>query len=176
MTLNFHETKSILDQCYDALIIQLDYEDLTYKHVIDLCKRFVSNVEYELEEFEQSIPPGCRFHRDEHGNVVYHRNYIGAPILPYSHLGMTPVDFSNKYMSILKNDRTKFFQKVLKKLSDEKIHEIINILIDYETITPDDDKLNLLNKMLTEFICKELPNAYKPNIQYRYLLDLSREI
>jgi hypothetical protein len=176
MALNFYETKSILDQCYDALIIQLDYEDLTYKDVIDLCKKFVSNVEYELEEYERNIPAGCRFHRDEHGNVVYHRHYSGAPLLPYRQLGMSPKDFSDKYMTIDKSERTKFFQRILTNYPIEKIHDIINILIDYEHITPDDDKQDLLVKMLTKFICNELPNVYKFNIQYKYLLDISKEI
>lgn len=176
MSLNFYEAKSILDKCYEELLIKLDFEDITYKDVMDLCKNFINNIEFELEEYEETIPPGCHFHRDEHGNVIYHRNYTGAPLLPYSYLGMTPKDFSDKYISINKCERTKFFQKVLKNNPDEKIHDIINILIDYEHITPDMDKEDLLIKMLTKFICNELPRAYKPCIQYKYLLDISREI
>ena len=176
MSLNFYEAKSIRDKCYEELLIKLDFEDITYKDVMDLCKKFINNVEFELEEYEETIPPGCRFHRDEHGNVIYHRNYTGAPLLPYRNLGMTPKDFSDKYITIDKIDRNKFFQKIIMKYPIEKIHEIINILIDYEHITPDEDKKELLIKMLTKFICEELPNAYKPCIQYKYLLDISKEI
>lgn len=112
----------------------------------------------KYHEFDDE--PGRDFIRDEHGNVIYGFGYTGAPLLPWCHLGLSPVEFIKFYKSINKEERQGFI-KDYNPQTDE-MRYIIDLLKSFEFSEKEENLLQELNKFAKE--CA--PRAYHPQLKY----------
>jgi hypothetical protein len=198
--LHIDTVKKIINNCYMALMFNMENiieEDNNVKldklfeisenfgHMVrvdtwdEIKKTEIKNMknmnENKQDDEDENLPPGRRFHIDEHGNVVYHNKYSGAPLLPYRILGMSATDFTKQYTYIPKTKRFSFFNDILRDEEREKIIEVINILIDYEHIAPDNDYPEKLINILNQYIKKTLQNR-DSHLQYKYLRMIADKI
>jgi len=95
----------------------------------------LENKETEKEnKYNTQLEPGNDFYYDEHGNVIYGKNYIGAPRRPDTTKGMSFNVFKKLYFSIDKSIRRRTLNNLKKTLSDKThyLSSLLNILQEYE--------------------------------------------
>jgi hypothetical protein len=198
--LSLDTVKKIIDNCHMALLFNIDClieekEQVDVEKLLKVCENFGKmvrldvyndylassrvneNKDYDEFDIENKVPAGRRFHNDEHGNIIYHHRFSGAPILPYRMLGLCSHDFVEKYKTIPKNKRLGFINRVLKYDKDEKTIQILDILIDYEHVYPDNDNEEKLIHVLNEIVKKNVCNqSFHGRIQYKYLRIIAEKI
>jgi hypothetical protein len=113
---------------------------------------------HEYHEFDEE--PGRDFIRDEHGNVIYGFGYTGAPLIPWSHFGLSPVEFIKFYKSVNKLERQSFIKDYTTQTDEMKY--IIKLLKTFESSESSEKLLQELNKLAKE--CA--PRAYHPQLKY----------
>ncbi len=199
--LSLDTVKKIIDNCHMALLFNIDClieenEQVDVEKLLKVCENFGKMVridvyndylanarinenkeDYDEFDIENEIPPGRRFHNDEHGNIIYHYRFSGAPILPYRMLGLCAHDFVKKYKTIPKIKRLAFINRVLKYNKHEKIVQILDVLIDYEHVYPDNDNDEKLIHILNEIVKKNILNQrFHGTIQYKYFRIIADKI
>lgn len=192
-TLPIDVVKSILESCQMALLMNVDniididnnvdIETLfnvckNFGHMVrvDVCQEIMRRKYYkEINEEKDDRPPGRKFHIDEHGNIIYEFGFSGAPLLPYRNLGLSASEFVKKYINIPKSKRFTYLNDVLKNIEHEKLVDVVNVLIDYEHISPDTDHSDKIINMLNKFI-KNTLELRDNHLQYKYLLKLANKI
>jgi hypothetical protein len=121
----------------------------------------------KYHEFDEE--PGRDFIRDEHGNVIYGFGYTGAPLIPWSQFGLSPVEFIKFYKSVNKLERQNFIKDYTTQTDEMKY--IIKLLKTFESsefsefsesFKNEDQLLQELNKLAKE--CA--PRAYHPQLKY----------
>lgn len=121
----------------------------------------------KYHEFDDE--PGRDFIRDEHGNVIYGFGYTGAPLLPWSHFGLSPVEFIKFYKTVSKEERQGFIKDYIPQT--DEMRYIINLLKSFELSEYSDfsdfskKEENLLQK-LNKFAKECAPRAYHPQLKY----------
>ena len=198
--LSLDTVKKLIDSCHMALLFNIDClieenDQVDVEKLLKVCENFGKMVRLDVYkdflatqridenkdeedlDIENETPPGRRFHNDEHGNIIYHHRFSGAPILPYRMLGLCTHDFVEKYKTISKNKRLGFINRVLKYNKHEKIIEILDVLIDYEHVYPDNDNDEKLIHVLNEIVKKNVENQrFHSRIQYKYLRIIGEKI
>lgn len=185
--------KSILEYCQMALLNNVDNlidgnnnvdveklfsvcENFGHMVRVDVCQELLRrNYNEQNDETKEDIPPGRRFHVDEHGNIVYDFGFSGAPLLPYRNLGLSASEFTQRYINIPKEKRFSFFNNVLRDSEREKLVDVVNVLIDYEYMSPDIDHSDKLIQMLNKFI-KTTLQLRDNHLQYKYLRKIANKI
>lgn len=116
--------------------------------------------------YEFDNEPGRDFIRDEHGNVIYGFGYTGAPLLPWSHFGISPVEFIKFYKSVSKEERQDFIKHYIPQTYE--MCYIINLLKTFELSELSElskNEENLLQE-LKKFAKECAPRAYHPQLKY----------
>jgi len=112
------------------------------------------------KQYEFDEESGRDFIIDEHGNIIYGFGYIGAPLLPWSNIGLTPVNFIKFYLS--QEKRQSFINNHNSSYNETKY--ILNLLKTFESNILKDDKKLLQD--LNNFAKECAPRAYHPQLKF----------
>jgi len=114
--IELHNLSSLNTNVYYILNNNDYYSDNYDKYNSYLKKEYTFN-KY-VDEDDETIPYGLRYKIDEHGNVLYFNNYVGAPIIPRKY-GYTSKIFCKK------------FNFIDKKVLLDTVYKIKSILLNY---------------------------------------------
>jgi hypothetical protein len=115
------------------------------------------------KQYEFDEEPGRDFIRDDHGNIIYGFGYIGAPLLPWSNIGLTPVSFIKFYLSQNIEQRQSFINNYYYSSNEAKY--ILNLLKTFESTDLNKNEEVLLQD-LNNFTKECAPLAYHPQLKF----------
>lgn len=133
-----------------------DYYSDNYDRYNSYLKKEYTFNKY-VDEDDDSIPSGLRYKIDEHGNVLYFNNYVGAPIIPRRY-GYTSKIFCEK------------FNCIDKKVLLDTVYKIKSILLNYYNDSEIDKILKIKINDDTNAII-DIINKYKEQRSYDYHLN-----
>lgn len=113
--------------------------------------------------------PGNDFMYDEHGNINYGKNYIGAKRLPISSRGINCKTFLKNYLTFSKQIRLKTLNNLKNKYIHSSLLELVLVLYNFENqqnILYND----LIEHILMTYVNKVIRNA-EPQTQLSYFIE-----
>ena len=146
------------------------YSDNYDKYNSYLKKEYTFN-KY-VDEDDDSIPSGLRYKIDEHGNVLYFNNYVGAPIIPRRY-GYTSKIFCEKFNCIDKKVLLDTVYKIksilLNYYNDSEIDKISDDLSSLKIKINDDTTaiIDIINKYKDDVVPLREQRSYNYHLNYK---------
>ena len=164
------------------------YKDIQYfNHSLirfRASRKYFDEENKEIREQNRNDPDletGNDFSYDEHGNVIYGENYIGAPRLPNTSRGLNYTNFKKMYFSFNKSIRTKTIHKLKENIDvNHYLFSLVDILSYYENDDISNSKFPNtfeyhVQSYLTNIVGKDQQLSYFNEIIYLFYIERAQQ-